>query len=116
MVEIRELVNAIFENGSDGISFTPANEDMDLQISGFEYKKRYKEKKAALGNFYHILVYKVSEMGRATHCDNFVAILTDPKVYVSNLIQNNFFGVVVKQTHGSKTFVNELYQKILTAA
>lgn len=112
MSEIKTAVWNIFDNGSDGISFLPINADGDLQINGFVYSRKYKEIKSELGNFYHILVYKATEYGEIHNSDNFTAILTDPRVYVENLIKNDFYGVVTKQTTGSKRFVSELFKKM----
>lgn len=109
---MKDVIREIFDNGADGISFLPVANDR-LQINGFAYAKRYKHKITPLGNSYHILLYKINEYGKITHNDNFAAILTDPRVYVENIIKHNFYGIVVKETAGSKKFISEMYQKIL---
>lgn len=117
MNEIKEAINTIFDGNADGVSFIPTEDEDGLRIDGFQYKKKYKQKVSDLGNFYHIICYKVcEESGKVINHDNFIAILTDPRVYVSNLIQCNFYGIVLKQTSGSKNFAKTLYEKILIAA
>ena len=113
MYEVKNFVNAIFDGGADGISFVPVFPTGDLQMNGFQYARKYKPIKTDLGNFYHILLYKLSNRYNTIDVDNFTAILTDPRVYVANLIENDFYGVVVKQTTGSKKFISELHKKML---
>jgi hypothetical protein len=110
---VREMLSKIFDGGSDGVVFVPINVDGDLQINGFEYKRKYKPILANMGHFYHIILYKANHLGEVVDKDYFTAVLSDPKVYVANLIQSDFYGVVVKQTKGSKKFIKELYKKIL---
>lgn len=110
---VKELLTKIFDSGADGVAFVPANAKGDLQINGFEYKRKYKPITANMGHFYHIILYKANHMGEVIDKDYFIAVLSDPKVYVANLIQSDFYGVVVRQTTGSKKFIKELYQKIL---
>lgn len=112
MSYLKEIVNDIFENGSDGISFLPTSSDGDVQINGFIYSRKYKEVKSKLGNVYHIVLYKADDCGEIISSDNFTAVLIDPKVYVEHLIRCDFFGVVAKQTTGSKRFINEIFRKI----
>jgi hypothetical protein len=110
--ELRNIVHEIFNNKSDGISFLPTNAGGDLQINGFVYSRKYKEIKAQLGSYYHIAIYKADDYGEIYSADNFTAILTDPRVYVENLIKFDFYGVVAKQTTGSKKFISEIYKKM----
>ena len=107
---IKKLVEEIFENNVDGITFFPKDlENIDLRGFCFEKKSRYK--KTELGNIYHIMIYKIDESGFVLHKDNFEAVLTDPAVYTSNIINCGFHGIVVKKTHFSKKLIRELYSK-----
>lgn len=115
MSELQEIVSTIFDNESDGISFFPSDREGNLQINGFVYSRKYKEYVSELGNYYHILVYKANDFGDIYHRDNFTAILTDPRVYVTNLIKSDFYGLVAKKTTGSKKFVTEIYRKMKTS-
>lgn len=111
--EIKEHIKTIFDSGADGIAFVPLNAKGDLQINGFEYNRKYKAKQSPLGDFYHIVLYKANIFGEIIDRDNFTAVLMDPRVYVANLICSDFYGVVVKQTSGSKKFISELYKKMI---
>lgn len=111
--EIKQHIKKIFDSGVDGICFIPLNARGDLQINGFAYNRKYKTKTSSLGDFYHIVLYRANRFGEVVDKDNFTAVLLDPRVYVANLIRSNFYGVVVKQTSGSKKFISELYKKLL---
>ncbi len=107
---IKSIVKEIFDGDVDGIAFFPKNDD-ELDLRGFEYNQKAKYITFALGNMYHIMVYKVNEKGYLIDKDNFEAILTDPRVYVSNLIISGFYGVIVKKTKKSRKFIDELFEK-----
>ena len=114
MNEIGEIVKQIFLDGMDGITFLPINDDGDLDIKGFTYTKKSKYQVSKHGNYYHILIYKISDEGKIVHLDNTISILMDPYVYVTHLIRCGFFGIVTKQTktNKSKQFVNNLYKNL----
>lgn len=112
MITLKEIIKEIFADGSDGITFLPTS-DMEIDIKGFTYTKKSKFETGKLGTLYHIMIYKVDELGRAIHTDNFIAVLTDPYVYVSNIIECGFFGVVVKKNKSSKKFMDNVYKKVL---
>lgn len=113
MINIKEAVKEIFtEKSTDGITFLPES-DFNLSIRGFSYTKKSKYEKNSLGHVYHIMLYKCDENGFVVKPDNFTAVLTDPYVYVSSVIECGFYGVVVKKTRASTKFVNEIYKSIL---
>lgn len=115
MNNIKDIVKMIFDDGVDGISFLPSEDERDMDIRGFMYQKKSKyEIHEHLGHRYHIILYKSNDQNPVIDPDNFTAILTDPRVYVSNMILNGFYGIVVKKTKKSTKFINELYGKILT--
>lgn len=112
MIKIKEIVKEIFDQDPDGITFLPT-QTKDIHFTGFTYDKKSKYEKNRLGHVYHIVVYKADKFGNIHNPDNFVANLTDPKVYVYHLIQSGFFGIVVKKTKASTKFINEIYKKII---
>jgi hypothetical protein len=114
MNELKEVIKEIFEKNSDGITFLPTP-DLDIDIKGFDYTKKSKYDVHELGHYYHIMIYKTDYDGFATHTDNFTAILTDPHVYVSNIIMSGFYGVVVKKNKISNKFINDVYKKVIEA-
>ena len=112
MSEMKETIKTIFADGVDGISFLPSSE-FEINVSGFHYTKKSKYEICNLGNVYHIMLYKCDDDGCAYHHDNFTAVLTDPHVYVNNIINCGFYGVVVKKTKTSTKFMKSVYQKVL---
>lgn len=109
-ITITDIVKSMFEGGVDGVTFFPKNE-FELDLRGFEYQQKSKYLKCDLGHYYHIMVYKLCDEGLLLDKDNFEAVLTDPCVYVSNLIKCGFYGVVVKKTKRSPKIIRELYAK-----
>lgn len=113
MKHINEMVTEVFSLDPDGISFSPSKDESEFLIKGVEYSKKSKYEVYDLGHMYHILVYKSDIDGRIINTDLFSGILIDPKVYVSGLIRNGFYGFVLKKTKSSPKFVKELYKKLL---
>jgi len=111
-VSIKEILKEIFADNVDGVSFIPNGSVEDVNIKGFCYNKKSKYEKYDIGHVYHILIYKCNDDGTITNLDNFEAVLTDPYVYVSNLIACDFFGVVSKKTKKSKTFIKEIFNQM----
>ena len=110
----KEIIKQIFADNADGVTFLPANGNVhDLNITGFKYTKKSKYEIGNLGHLYHIMIYKCTNDGMITHPDNFVAVLTDPYVYVSSIIESGFFGVVTKKTKSSNKFIKEMFQGLL---
>lgn len=114
-MSITETVKEIFDDGVDGITFLPQGELDNLQIRGFLYDTKSKYDVSSLGNVFHIVLYKCDEDGIITHKDNFVAVLTDPYVYASHVIECGFFGIITKKTKKSNKFIKELYSKVTMA-
>jgi hypothetical protein len=115
MMKPKEVIKKIFEEDPDGITFLPT-QNFDLTMSGFNYQKKSKYEISNAGHhLYHIMIYKSDKYGNIYHPDNFVAVLTDPYVYVSHLVQCGFFGLVVKKTKSSTRFVNDVYKKVMNS-
>lgn len=110
----KEIIKQIFADNADGVTFLPANGNVhDLNITGFKYNRKSKYEKGNLGHLYHIMIYKCTHDGMITHPDNFVAVLTDPYVYVSSIIECGFFGVVTKKTKSSGKFIKEMFKGLM---
>lgn len=105
---IREIID---DKVIDGICFNPMNDDGDVAFSGFKYDKKSKYELGPLGHRYHILVYKLCDDGFVINLDLFEATLTDPTIYINNIIGSGFYGVVFKKTKRSKKIANDLYAK-----
>lgn len=107
---IKSVIKSMFEEGVDGVTFFPKN-DWEMDLRGFEYQEKSKYVIGDLGHYYHIMLYKSDHNGFIIDRDNFEAILTDPYVYVDNLIRSGFYGVVVKKTKKSPKIIKQLYAK-----
>ena len=112
MSELKETLKQIFADGVDGVMFFPTEEETEISVKGFTYNQKSKYIISDLGNHFHIILYKFDEEGNISSPDNFDAILTDPYVYISNIIDCGFYGIVTKKTKRSKKFVNDLYKQL----
>jgi hypothetical protein len=57
-----------------------------------------------MGNEYHIMLFRE---GEEENVDVFDAILCDPREYVSQLIPQDWYGIIARKTTTSKTFVED---------
>jgi hypothetical protein len=115
MPTVKKILREIFDGNVDGVSFIPTNNNInDLDIRGFKYLKKTKYETADIGDYFHILLYKCTPEGFVFDIDNFEAILTGPDVYISNIINSGFFGIVVKKTKNkhSTQFIKSLIEKL----
>jgi hypothetical protein len=109
--EVVDFLKEFVYADMDGISFfcDPATDDLDLNTFYYAAGESTVYKQGALGNYYHILLYKPSENRKDVDIDVFDAILTDPSVYVSNMIQHGFSGIVTKITESSRQYIAGVY-------
>jgi hypothetical protein len=114
MKTIKNVVEEIFNDNVDGVSFIPGDADGNLDIRGFVYNKKTKYVEHSIGTDFHILLYRCNADGLVFDIDLFDAILTGPDVYITNIIKSGFFGIVLKKTKGthSKKFINGLMEKL----
>lgn len=112
---IQELLADIFaDKETDGVTFFPGDKNDEINIKALEYNKpRCKRFKGKLGYIFNILVCKFSEENELIYHSKFEAVLIDPSVYISNIIQNGFYGMVIKKTTFSNKTINEVYGKLL---
>jgi hypothetical protein len=108
---MKEIINEIMCRKVDGICFNPTNDEGDVAFSGFTYDKKSKYEVGNLGHRYHILLYKLCDEGFVIKLDLFEATLTDPSIYISNLIKCGFYGVVLKKTKRSVKIAKDLYNQ-----
>ena len=108
---MKEIISEIIEQKVDGICFNPVNDEGDVAFSGFAYDKKSKYEIGNLGHRYHILLYKLCDDGFVVNLDLFEATLTDPSVYINNIIKCGFYGIVFKKTKKSVKIAKDLYKK-----
>lgn len=110
-MQLNEELKIMFNDGVDGVHFIPIKNN-GIDIKGFLYDKKSKYDKQELGHVYHIVIYQCTPNGKIYSLDNFDAILIDPSVYITNLINCDFFGVVSKKTKQSHKFIKTLLKQL----
>jgi len=95
----------------DAIFFIPHDEDDSLtNVSVASYKKDgEKIGGTELGDFYDIILFRLNEEDDITDLEKFEAILVDPRVYVSRMVKEDWYGLVAKKTTSSDKFVNDTF-------
>ena len=66
-----------------------------------------------MGDEYHVILFKEQEDGELYDVDKFEAIFADPYEYISNLITQNWFGILAKHTTTSDAFVQKTFDKLM---
>lgn len=99
----------------DAIFFVPHEEDDSLtNINVASYKKKGdKFGGTELGDFYDIILFRMNEDDDLVDLEKFEAILVDPRVYVSRMVKEDWYGLVAKKTTTSEEFVNNTFDKWL---
>ena len=111
---LKETIKEMFATGIDGITFFPHKDgDFGVELGGFSFNKKHKYDTNHLGHVYHIMLCKTDEDGIILNPDRFESTLTDPYVYVSNIISCGFYGIVMKKTNKSKKIANELFKQFV---
>lgn len=105
----------------DGFYFLPVeNEEYEdsLGFQFFKLKDEYENGKPIDGNqngdMYHIAFFGRDEEGCAVFDDAFEAILTEPTVYIENLLGADLYGCVLRKTDKSSDWFDEYLQKTLS--
>ena len=97
----------------DVLFFIPTNDEGILNIESCQYKKPGDSIGGSeLGNEYHISLFRFNKEEGVSDIDTFDAILADPRVYITNLIKDNWYGFVARKTTTSKEFVDDILDKI----
>ena len=66
----------------------------------------------SLGNCYHIVLFREDEDGILVQPDKFDAILIDPLEYVSELITQNWYGIIARKTKSSHELIDKAFDKL----
>jgi hypothetical protein len=97
----------------DVLFFFPTDKEDTLKIEAALYKEPgEKIGGSELGSEYTIMLFKFDEEDGAYDYDTFDAILADPRIYISNLIPQQWYGFVARKTTKSKKFVDDIIAKI----
>ena len=97
----------------DVLFFLPTDQEDVLKIESCLYKTPGEQIGGSeLGPEYTVVLFKFNEEQGTYDHDRFDAILADPRIYVSNLIEQDWYGLVARKTTTTKSFVNDLVAKI----
>ena len=91
----------------DGFYFVPDYDDYDenYKLAFFNFKEEWTMakpiEKSEMGYKYHMAFFREDEEGMPQFDDAFEAILSDPIVYIKNLVGSGLSGCIVKKTEHS---------------
>jgi hypothetical protein len=101
----------------DAIFFLPGSNDGEVHIEA----NQLKDPGEPIGGNYMGFTYEVvlfkddAENDKLYNVDRFEAVFIDPYEYISNLIPQNWFGMVVKKTTTSGGFIQRIFDKLQQA-
>jgi len=102
---MREFLQQLKNKDCDGINFY-RNDDGDIEVSQFELKHRGEKLGGTeLGDYFDIIIVQ-DDPPRMP--ERFQAILTSPIDYISRMITDGFYGVVVKFTTTSTQVMDNI--------
>ena len=109
-----DFLKEFSKDGHDAIFFLPGEKKDDLHIEGATYKNTGEKIGGnSMGDEYHVILFKEHEDGKLYDVDKFEAIFADPYEYISNLITQNWFGILAKRTSTSDAFVQKTFDKLM---
>ena len=97
----------------DGFYFVPDYDDFEgnYKLAFFNFKEEWTGAKpvdkSEMGYTYHMAFFKEDEEGMPQFDDAFEAILSDPLVYIKNLVGSGLSGCIVKKTEQSENWWTE---------
>jgi hypothetical protein len=96
----------------DMLFFTPnVNVEGAVDVTSAHYKDAGTDvEPGIMGNVYDIVLFRLDEEGEVQDLDRFDGVLIDPKVYVSRLVKEQWFGVVARKTDTSIKVIDDVYQ------
>jgi len=89
------------------------NQDMVEIVTNVYNDTHAPTEETTLGKKYHIILFKEDEDGKFINQDKFEAILLDPLEYISELIPQNWYGIIAKKTNKSEKFINNIFDKMM---
>ena len=97
----------------DSVFFVPHPEDDNqVKIEVASYKnKGEKIGGSAMGDLFDIILFRYDDDKGVVDLDRFDAILSDPKVYISRLIKDDWYGMVSLKTTESGEMANGVFAK-----
>jgi hypothetical protein len=97
----------------DSILFMPTEEENQVHFQVSKYKEPgIKLDGSTIGDCYHIILFKEDEEGLVINLDMFEAILMAPLEYISQLLPDEWFGIICKKTTTSEKYVLETFDNL----
>jgi len=105
------------EKGHDIIFFLPGPKQDSYHIEGGSYKTPGEKVGGnSIGDEYHIILFKNKDENDdeivVYNIDKFEAVLSEPLEYISNLIKDEWYGIVAKRTTTSNNFIQRTFDKL----
>jgi hypothetical protein len=102
------------EGPFDALFFIPGSNKDEVHIEASQLKDPGQSLGGSdLGHTYEVLLFRDDEeKDELTDIDRFEAIFSDPYEYASNLIMQNWFGIMVRKTTTSSVFIQRLFDKM----
>ena len=107
--ENQENIEDASEN-YDGFYFIPSETEFEssYKLAFFRFQDEYANATPVdSGNTYHIAFFTLNDDGLPKFDDAFEAILTDPVVYINNLIGSGISGCILRKTNKSDKWFTE---------
>jgi hypothetical protein len=99
----------------DIIRFLPTENEDQLYVDVLRYKEQANcIGGSPLGKEYHILLFRFDEEENTKDLDLFDAILIDPRVYVSHILYDGWYGAVGKKTENSRKIFDDMMDDLKT--
>lgn len=99
----------------DALFFMPAEEDNQIFIQSSKYINPGQLLNVGeIGPSWHVVLFRTDDEEKAKDLDHFEAIFSDPREYISGLIDSNWYGVVAKKTTTSHKFIKEVLDNFRT--
>ena len=95
----------------DTIFFTPNDEgDNQVKIEVAHLKEKGdKIGGSEMGDLLDIILFRMDNEEDITDLEKFEGILIDPRVYVSRMIKEDWYGMVSRKTTTSNTFTEQVF-------
>lgn len=90
----------------------PDGEDNEVKVDIANYKEAgEKLDGSSMGDMFDIIIFRMNEEYEMTDLERFEGILVDPRVYVSRMIKEDWYGMVCRKTTTSKKLADDVFAK-----
>ena len=95
----------------DAIFFVPhPEEDDQVKIEASKYKDPgEKLDGSSMGDMFDIILFRMNEEEDIIDLDRFEGILIEPRVYLSRMIKEDWYGMIARKTTTSKPMADRVF-------